>query len=230
MARAGRPTQSRSVRRGLVADQLLQAVTELLDDGGTYADLSVNAMAAHAGLSKATFYRYFTSKNELLSRWFEQVIEATQGADSWLSFDRAPTADDVHEAITVRVDAYRPYLVLGAAAFEAAYFDVSVRATVDELLRILNDALAAHVRFGQAEGWIDPQLPPREIAMWLNWMVSRGLHKLVLGANPERAGRLLSEFSRLVWATLYAPCQEHDARARSGRAPSSRAGRRRALH
>jgi AcrR family transcriptional regulator len=204
MADRGRPTLPRSERRAAVRDALLVAVTELLSEGGSYADLSINAIVAEAGLAKSTFYQYFTGKNDLLGSLIDQVIEDTRARDAWLDFDRAPDVATVQRTIASRAAAYQPFLSLMAAAFEAAYVDAEVRANVERLMALLNDGIATHVRRGQTGGWIDPELGAEEIAVWINWMVSRGLHQLVLGADAERVDALLAGFGQLVWSILYA--------------------------
>jgi hypothetical protein len=91
-----------------------------------------------------------------------------------------------------------------AAAFDAVYFDPDVRDTARQLMILLNDGIEAHVRQGQAGGWIDPTLPPHEIATWLNWMLTRGFHQLILSADTTTADELIAEVGRLVWSILYA--------------------------
>jgi AcrR family transcriptional regulator len=204
MASRGRPTQPRAERRTIVRDQLLQAVTALLADGRTYADLSINEMVAAAGLAKSTFYQYFTSKNDLLRSLLDEVILTAGPADAWLNFDGPTTLEQVQASIRQRAATYRPFLPLMAAAFDAVYFDTDVRGTAQQLTALLNDGIETHVRDGQAAGWIDPDLPPHEIATWLNWMLTRGFHQLILSADPDAADALIAEFSRLVWSILYA--------------------------
>jgi AcrR family transcriptional regulator len=218
MATRGRPTKPRAERRAEAREALLRAVTNLLADGPAYADLSINAIVAEAGLAKSTFYQYFTGKNELLSSLIEQAVAGAGPAIAWLDRERPATPEHLARSLQGKVATQRRYLPLIAAAFDAAYFDRQVRECVDQLMTLLNDATETHVRFGQAGGWIDPALPPREIAIWLNWMFSRGLHKLALTADEDRLDELLVSFSRVVWPVLYAfpgPRQRGGRRARS---------------
>jgi AcrR family transcriptional regulator len=204
MATRGRPTRPRAERRTIVRDALLRAVTNLLADGATYADLKINAIVAEAGLAKSTFYQYFTGKNELLSSLIEQVIADAGPAGAWLGLDGPLSRELLERTLQERVHTHRRYLPLMAAAFDAAYFDAQVREPIDQLTSLLNSATEVHVRAGQTAGWIDPALPPREIAIWLNWMLARGLHRLVLTADEHRTQKLIATFSQLVWSVLYA--------------------------
>jgi TetR/AcrR family transcriptional regulator, ethionamide resistance regulator len=207
MATRGRPTLTRAQRRTIARDQLLQAVTALLADGRTYADLSINEMVAEASLAKSTFYQYFTGKNDLLRSLLDEVILSAGAADAWLSFDGPTTLEQVQTSIQQRAATYRPFLPLMAAAFDAVYFDTEVRDTARQLMTLLNAGIETHVRTGQAAGWIDGSLPPRETATWLNWMLTRGFHQLILSADPDTSHELIAEFSRLVWSILYATAQ-----------------------
>lgn len=208
----GRPATSRAARRAEVRDQLLPAVTDLLVDGRTYADLGINEIAAAAGIAKSTFYQYFTGKNDLLRSLLEDVTVNLGGADGWLRFDAAPTLAAVERSVAERAATYRPYLPLMAAAFDAVYIDSEVRTTAQQLQARLDDGIAAHIRRGQADGWIDPALPARDTAVWLNWMVTRGFHQLILDADDATAEPLVSELGRLVWSILYAPAAHEESR------------------
>jgi len=205
MATRGRPTTPRSARRAAVRDELLQAVTTALADGRSYADLGVNELVERAGIAKSTFYQYFTSKNGLLTSLLDEVGTTLGATDAWLDFERAPTAEQVEELVRERAARYLPYLPLMAAAFDAVYIDGEVRDTAQRVMAQLNAGIEAHIREGQAAGWIDASLPPRDTAVWLNWMLTRGFHQLILGADDGAAKPLIAEFSHLVWSILYAP-------------------------
>ncbi|GAB7189223.1 TetR family transcriptional regulator [Kitasatospora sp. Ki12] len=55
-------------KRQLVADELTRAALELLADGGFEA-VTVDEIAAAAGVSKRTFFRYFASKEDVVVRF-----------------------------------------------------------------------------------------------------------------------------------------------------------------
>lgn len=74
-AKGGRP-------RNAHADlAILDATTQLLIEVG-FARLSVNAVAARAGVGKATIYRRWRSKTELLRTTLARIKEATEGTDT----------------------------------------------------------------------------------------------------------------------------------------------------
>jgi AcrR family transcriptional regulator len=64
------------------ADQaILDATTQLLIEGG-FGRLSVDAVAARAGVGKATIYRRWRSKPELLRATLARIKETTEGTDT----------------------------------------------------------------------------------------------------------------------------------------------------
>jgi TetR/AcrR family transcriptional regulator, ethionamide resistance regulator len=205
MANRGRPTTSRQERQVAVRTQLLGAVTALLAGGGTYAELSINEIVAEAGIAKSTFYQYFTGKNDLLRSLLDEFAIAAGAADPWLNFDGPVTLAELDASIQQRTRDFLPYLPLMAAAFDAVYLDAEVREVGAQVMARLDDGIEAHIRQGQKAGWIDPALPPRETASWLNWMLSRGYHQLVLGADAPTTTDLVSGFSQIIWFALYAP-------------------------
>jgi AcrR family transcriptional regulator len=209
MATRGRPTTSRDARRAAVRIELLNALTRLLVERGSYATVGVNELVADAGIAKSTFYQHFTGKNDLLRSLLEEVIIGAGAANAWLDFDGPVTVEQVKAHIQERTETYLPYLPVTAAAFDAIYVDSEVRETARQLMTLLNDSIEAHVRKGQAGGWIDPSLPPHEIAVWLNWAISRGFQQLVLGADDATIRERIAGFSQLVWRVLYAPTQSH---------------------
>jgi AcrR family transcriptional regulator len=212
MATPGRPTTSRDQRRAAVRTQLLEAITDLLSDDRTYAELSINEIVAHAGIAKSTFYQYFTGKNDLLRSLLNEVAVTAGAADPWLNVNQSVTCESLDAAIQQRTQQYLPVLPLMAAAFDAIYFDAEVREIGERLMQRLNDGLAAHIEQGQQDGVIDPTLPPRETATWLNSMLTRGFHQLVLGADDANITALVAAFSQLVWLMLYAPATTHTTR------------------
>jgi AcrR family transcriptional regulator len=61
-----RQPAAREARKSRLEERLLEAVEGLLSDGHAYADLSVSAIAAAAGISRTTFYDYVGDKRQLL--------------------------------------------------------------------------------------------------------------------------------------------------------------------
>ena len=85
MAVLSRGIESRERRREAEAS-FLAATEELLASGNSYAELSVERIAAAAGRSRTAFYLYFRDKRDLLMRLTEAVAETLYDeADRWWS-------------------------------------------------------------------------------------------------------------------------------------------------
>lgn len=201
-------TGGRAARRDDLRERLLAATEELLREGEGFTELSVERLVGAAGVSRSTFYVYFEDKGQLLSAWFEGIAAALDAdVEAWWRIDAASDREDVRTALAGVVDGYRPHIHLMAALYDTAAYDPSVRELVDGLIDRSVESLRRHIAAGQKAGFVDPSLPPREVAGWLTWMAERGLHQLVRGADDATVQRLIDGYTAIVWNTLYAPAR-----------------------
>ncbi len=205
MASVTRKQQStRTGRRDEMRDRLLIDVEQLIADGASYTELSVERLASIAGVSRSTFYVYFEDKSELLRAWFGEIIGQVGGAARrWWTLPGDATREDLHAALQHLVATYRPHALLMAAVVDASGYDPAVRAAVAEMMRGNTAGLRKHIREGQRAGSVDPDLRPAETASWLTWMAERGLHQLIRGASDPEVDRLVEAYTDIVWKTLY---------------------------
>jgi AcrR family transcriptional regulator len=185
-------------------------VESLLAEGVTFTEVSLERLVAAAGVARSTFYVYFEDKGDLMRSWVEVVTRELDGsAERWLSLDSGAERPDLREALGGIVKTYRPYVPLMAAAFDAAAYDVGVRAATTAMMEHNIAGLAAHIAAGQRAGYVDLELRPVEVATWLMWMAERGFHLLIGEADEEQLERLLDGYTSIVWNTLYstAPCR-----------------------
>jgi AcrR family transcriptional regulator len=193
-------------RREEVRDQLLVAAERLLAGGDGYAELGVDRLVAEAGVGRSTFYKYFSDKGDLLRAWFELISAELAGVSaSWLALGPGVTFAAVRDALAQLVEAYRPHASLMAVLYDVARFEASVAAAVTEVEARGVAELERHIRDGQDEGWVDPELLAPETAAWLSWLGENGQHRLLRrAADEERIGSLIDAYARIVWSTLYA--------------------------
>jgi AcrR family transcriptional regulator len=202
-----RKTQSaRAKRRDETRKRLLDVVERLLSQGENFTEISVERLVSEAGISRSTFYVYFEDKGDLLSAWFsdiiEELVEATAG---WWSLDKGATRAQLREVLDGVVRTYRPHTALMAATYDAAAYDASVRELVESMMETNVATLRKHIKKGQKEGFVDPELPAVQTAQWLTWMAERGLHQLVRQATDAELDGLIDAYTSIVWNTLYAP-------------------------
>ena len=203
-----RSQSTRARRRDDVRDRLLAVVERQLGSGESYTELSVERLVSEAGISRSTFYVYFEDKGDLLRAWFTEVeAELDSAARDWWGLDSSSRREDLHSALDRVVKAYRPHTTLMAAMYDAAAYDAGVRALVETMMGANIAGLRKHIRVGQRDGFIDPDLPAQQTAQWLTWMAERGLHQLVRTAGDAELERLIDAYTAIVWNTLYAPAR-----------------------
>jgi TetR/AcrR family transcriptional regulator, ethionamide resistance regulator len=201
-----RAPASREARRAEARVRLLSAVEQLLADGESFTEVSVERIVAEAGMARSTFYVYFADKGDLLAAWFAEITgELRSAAASWWKLQSPLSFGDVRHALAAIVAVYRPHTPLMAAVYDTSAYDPTVRQLVASMMSENIAGLRTHIRRGQRGGLVDPQLHPAETAAWLTWMAERGFHQLVRGAPDAEVARLIDSYARIVWNTLYLP-------------------------
>jgi AcrR family transcriptional regulator len=203
LARRTRP--NREERRDDVRDRLLGAIEQLTAEGESFTTVSVERMTAAAGLSRATFYIYFSDKGDLLDAWFQQTIDdLREAAAPWWHFTSRSSYEDLEAVVGRVVRTYRPRAGLMAAVYGEATFDASVRSRLNGMMDDAVTALRVHIERGQREGWIDAELRSAETAGWVGWMLERGLNEVVPAAPAEELDALIATCADMLWHALYA--------------------------
>lgn len=108
----------RSRRRRLVQDDLARIAVRLFLERG-YDAVSVGEIAAEAGMSERTFFRYFTTKDEVLRRFRRSLVAALVR-----TFQQRPEGES-------------PVRALRAAYVETSRVPVANRPTIHVLGRLL---------------------------------------------------------------------------------------------
>ena len=139
-------------------DRLLTAASKLFHEMGIRA-AGVDAIIQEAGVAKATFYRHFPSKDDLVvawlrdprTRWFEGVMSQAQGNGT----DAVDVLPRFFGALVVWLDAggYRgcPYLNTGVEITDPNHPALGV---VTDYLQEVEDSLTS---FAAAAGYRDPR-------------------------------------------------------------------------
>ena len=124
--------------------KVLTAGTEMLRES-SYADLTVRAVAARAGVAPATAYTYFSSKNHLIAEMYLDLVS------------QCPYFTDVNDSMTTRVDAALRALTLVVAdepEVAAACTTALLGGGTDPAVRKVRDRIGAeiHKRIRSAVG------------------------------------------------------------------------------
>ncbi len=146
-------------------DAIVEAVNRLLVTKG-YDLMTVDEVAAEAGLAKASLYKHFTSKEELAGAAMVRVLDrAIAHVDSLQQRDpQAGGAEQLESVVrwTLQVQLAGEMPTLPA---ENSRLTASLRANRDYMDRLigLSDRLGIWIGQAQAAGQLDASLPPELI-------------------------------------------------------------------
>lgn len=192
----------REQRRAALERRLLAAAERLMADGLAFTEISVDRLATEAGISRATFYVYFSDKGHLLRLLARRVLtEPLAAAEArWKGPERdaAGLLDGMWAVIAV----FREHQRLLTAVVETAGYDAGVAEAYREMHAGIAGRFRGVIEQDQAVGRIRP-LPAGETAAALTWMVERTCHQTLGEASPEADDRLARALSELVWGALY---------------------------
>jgi AcrR family transcriptional regulator len=206
MASVTRPAQpSRQDRRDALERRLLEAAEQLVNEGASFTELSVERLASRAGISRSTFYVHVQDKSELVLRLMRSVIAEVQEASStwWTTADQAQRAD-LRASLEAIVDVYRRHSAAFAIIVETSTYDSAVSAELGTLMQTVIDGTREAIERGQTAGTMRP-VAPTETAAVLTWMVERAGYQLVRKANPTNTPTIINVLTDIIWTTLYEP-------------------------
>ncbi len=184
---------------------LLGTIEALVEQGVALADVTVERMAAEAGIPRTKFYAYFEDKADLLRAWFELFgRELKSTTQAWWKIDGESSKADLRAAFEPMVTIYRPHRTLMAAVHDAALYDLRIRSEYEAFVDDHMADLRRHIKRGQREGFVAEDLAPSETAMWLAQLGERMQRRLPPDAAPEIFRRHLDTYTDLVWQALYA--------------------------
>ncbi|UCM87211.1 TetR/AcrR family transcriptional regulator [Streptomyces marincola] len=148
-----RPRQRRAGRGDLREDALLAAAEDLLRETPP-GRITVESIAAAAGLSRSSVYFYFDGKNAVVAAVVHRGISRMiAGIEDELAADRSATAGSAADRlIGVVVDNWRAYGFVFRAGAALIDREPAVREVFDALFDRTADVLAAAVRRDRTRG------------------------------------------------------------------------------
>jgi AcrR family transcriptional regulator len=186
---------------------LTQALIELTIEKG-FAALTVQDIADRAMVNRATFYRHYLDKHDLLDKYMQEVYQLTADQEPLPAAPPYAEADGppvgivrMLEHVRQHADFYR--VMLGAQGDPG--FVAGIRRYSEQRLRSLlpDDATAlkpgspplelclsyiAHAGIGALIWWLQAEQlhPPEQIAAWLNQLNKETLEYVVHNSKPRR--------------------------------------------
>jgi AcrR family transcriptional regulator len=197
-------SKTRDRRRPEITRRLRIAIEQLLADGESFTQLSVERLTAAAGLPRSTFYLYFGDKGQLLEELAEDVVsELLTTVREWTALPPGATRTEVEAIMRRLTDAYSAHGLLMRAVVDASSYDEGVRDRFRRLVDGCAREIAEHIRTGQRHGSVRACLSPEPTAQWLTWMTERGLYQLAVDANKSRRAELADSLTTILWSALY---------------------------
>jgi AcrR family transcriptional regulator len=195
----------RAARREEIKATMTEAVETMLEGGESFAEISVERLAAAGGLSRSTFYVYFEDKADLLETLTEEVIDGVLEAGKRWWEDLPPTLSHNELEIALRgvLEHYRTHGPLMRARLQAHSYDgVSARRFKETMDRATR-GIAAHIEAGQRSGHVRSEIDPEATGAWFGCMVERGLFLLNNTDTEIDVDRLGKSVADIIWNTLY---------------------------
>ncbi len=181
---------------------ILETARRLLEER-SIADVSVDDLAKGAGLSRPTFYFYFSSKDVVLFALFEQAIGAADVA--FEQNNQAPPATDRYAmcraGIGVFFDTFARHRGVSRAAHEVRASHPEVRDLLARFMDKWIGSTTAIIEAGRAQGLAPTTLPARDLATALYLMNERALSASFTDEQPSIAQDRLLDTLTHIWVT-----------------------------
>lgn len=204
MASTTRRRSSAADRRSALEKRIVSVIEELLRNGVTYTELSVEQIAHAAGISRSTFYLYFRDKVDVLLRLSGSLkTESHAIAASWRPADPDGGLDGLARTYELILRHYREHAALLSAINEVAAYDPAVREAwtadqgrfIDHLVTVLKEEQQA----GRTPADIDPELAAKVIVQGGGQVIAQQ----VAGSDGGDDAAVARELARGYWYGVY---------------------------
>jgi AcrR family transcriptional regulator len=193
---------TRATRREEIALRLFAAAEQQLQDGTSFAAISVEQLITGAAIARSTFYVYFEDKGALVLELADRVTrQVGEAASAWFKLQPGATRGDLRSALGEIAAEYARHRHMLAAVAEAAAYDERVRAQYAGVMEHRFEDMSTSFRDQQRAGLIAADVDVEAVAPWLAWMIERGLYQLT--SDPEKVAAHLDGMTTIVWETLY---------------------------
>jgi AcrR family transcriptional regulator len=120
--------------KATIEDRLLGATERLIEQGFSFATLTVEQLATEAGIARATFYLHFSDKSELVAKLMGRLTQEVVGsAGEWFAQKGQTGPQTVKQALTGIISTFKRHHAILTA--------VSATAAQDETVHTLHEAM-----------------------------------------------------------------------------------------
>lgn len=193
----------RATRRADVRTRLLTTASQMLEEGRSFTEITVEELITAADVARSTFYAHFEDKGVLLLGMVEHITaEFEVAASRWYHLPGDATRQELRDALGILMEAYVQHRPRLAAVMEAATYDPRVRAEYDQAIERRFAQLHHCLLAQQRAGGLRQDVDIATVTPWLGWMVERGLFQL-LASRPSSFDKQLDGMTTVLWNALY---------------------------
>jgi AcrR family transcriptional regulator len=162
-----------SRKRAAIEEEVLRIAADKFGRQG-YQATTLDEIAAAAGISRAAFYLYFSSKEELLRRMYSQVISTSQAAIEYIVAEDLPVPEKLRRIIRHQVRYMATNIPLSQVFFSEIF---NLRPELGQWVKLANrtfgELIERVVDEGVRKGELIPLHPKRftyALMGMCNWM------------------------------------------------------------
>ena len=185
--RFGRPR----IREGTSdAEVAIFAATERLLEAIPFSDIRVAQIIKDAGISRATFYHYFSSKLSVIAGLLARIMnEMFETAQPFLRHEGALNpADSLRISMRSALTLWSKHRIVLRTVMENWGSDQELGALWFGIMSRFADAVSAEIDFERDAGSLPPGPPSRQLAAALIWSTERCLYVAGLGVDDTFTG------------------------------------------
>lgn len=187
-------------RRETTVADVLEATRRLLVKGVPVSGLSVERIAAEAGIARATFYLHFSDKHALIARLAEDEVAWRDeiGAEALANSDL--TRDGVEAMLTEIIDRWTADRAVLSAIIALAEDDLKVKEIWRSAMQEVAEKAAVQFRARWDADDINRPDDPDAIAEIFTWMFERCCHQMAY--DQSSADSLVRSMTEIIWRVL----------------------------
>ena len=194
--------RGRRVRRatGDEREAAILETAERLMDERPFSEISVDDLARGAGISRPTFYFYFSSKEAVLLTLLDRMVEEarTGRGDALETFAQDPESS-LRRGITAVYETFRAHRAAALAGADALATSPAARQVWADIMQGFVQDVAASIEVARAAGAVPAGLPAHDLSTALNWMNERVFLTVFAGAEPTIAEEDLIDTLVAIW-------------------------------
>jgi AcrR family transcriptional regulator len=153
-------------------------------------DLTVAHILERAGISRTTFYRYFTSKHQVVSAMLDTLqAELVEVMRAWFAREEAPAAESLKAAITAVADVYARHRPVVRASSEHWHSDPEIGERWIAMMDSFTANIARRIDRERERGAAPAGLDSKRLALALTWGSERAFYLAGYGVFGPRLER-----------------------------------------